>query len=57
MGRRRRVLGAVAVAGPATFTLVWLVLGWAHHGYVPLYLSWDLAERIREDEVELVPGR
>ncbi|MFI5100927.1 MAG: DUF998 domain-containing protein [Actinomycetes bacterium] len=35
MGRRRRVLGVVAIAGPATFTVVWLVLGWSHHGYVP----------------------
>jgi penicillin amidase len=30
---------------------------WAHHGYVPLYVSWDLAEKIKEDEVELVPAR
>lgn len=30
---------------------------WAHHGYVPLYLSWQRAETIKEDELELVPGR
>ena len=30
---------------------------WAHHGYVPLYLSWEKAEAIKEDEMELKPGR
>ena len=35
MRRARRALGVVAVAGPLAFTLVWVVLGLAHKGYVP----------------------
>ena len=30
---------------------------WAHHGYVPLYLSWERIEATREDELRLVPAR
>jgi hypothetical protein len=33
--RGRRLLGAVAVAGPALFTVTWVVLGWSHAGYRP----------------------
>jgi hypothetical protein len=33
--RGDRLLGAVAIAGPVTFTLTWVVLGWSHPGYIP----------------------
>ena len=35
MERGRRLLGAVAVAGPVVFTVTWVVLGWSHPGYRP----------------------
>jgi penicillin amidase len=41
-------------AGPHAFDHLAL---WAHHGYVPLYLSWDRAEAIQEDELLLTSAR